>query len=95
VGALFVANFLATLLSAYGILQNKGWGWTLGALVAFGAFIAYFLSRTVGLPGATALTHASFFEASGVISLVVEAAFVLLFVRAFSARGLALSGRSE
>jgi hypothetical protein len=95
VGVLFVANFLAASLSAYGILRDKGWGWIIGVLVAGGALVAYFLSRTVGLPGATALTYASFFEPSAVVSLVAEAAFVALFARAFFSRVIATAGRSE
>ena len=94
-GVLFVANFLAASLSAYGILRDKGWGWLIGVLVTGGAFVAYVLSRTVGLPGATALTYASFFEPSGVVSLVAEAAFVMLFARVFFSRVMASSGQSE
>lgn len=86
VGVLFIANFLGGLLSAYGILRDRNWGWILGLLVAGGAFVAYFASRTVGFPGAMALTHASLFEPSGVIALILELLFVLLCVRSFVTR---------
>jgi hypothetical protein len=89
VGLLFVANIAGAALSGVGILRNRGWGWWLGALVAGGAFVAYVASRTVGLPGAMALTYASFFEPSGVISLVVEFLFVALSVTVFSGRAAA------
>jgi hypothetical protein len=52
VGALFVANFVGSLVSAVGILRGtKTWGWSLGALVSGGALVAYLWSRAVGLPG--------------------------------------------
>jgi hypothetical protein len=41
---------------------HLGWGWTLGALVAGGAFLMYIISRTLGLPS---LTEAEFFEPMG------------------------------
>lgn len=95
VGVLFVANFLGGLLSAYGILRERSWGWMLGILVAGGAFVAYFASRTVGLPGAMALTHEDFFEPAGVIALVLELLFVVLSVRLFSAQTAQRSIRNE
>jgi hypothetical protein len=89
VGLLFVVNVAGAALSGVGILRNRGWGWWLGALVAGGAFAAYIASRTVGLPGATALMYASFFEPSGIISLVVEFLFVALSVTVLSGRAAA------
>ena len=50
-GALFRANFAASVLPAFGIYRGLRWGWALGALVAGDAFVAYLLSGTVGLPG--------------------------------------------
>lgn len=72
-GILFLANFVGALVAAVGIYRGAGWGWVLGALVAAGAFVAYILSRTIGLPG---LEEAEFFEPLGVVSLIAEAAFV-------------------
>jgi hypothetical protein len=38
-------------VAAYGSYRGRRWGWVLGALVAGGAFVAYLLNGTVGLPG--------------------------------------------
>ena len=79
VGLLFLANGIGAAISAYGIYRGAGWGWALGVLVAVGAFVAYILSRTVGLPGATGLAQESFFEPLGLVSLSVEALFVFFY----------------
>ena len=51
-GVLFVANFVASLVSAAGILRgSKAWGWSLGALVSGLSLVAYLWSRAIGLPG--------------------------------------------
>lgn len=57
-GALFIANAAASLVSAAGIFRGaKAWGWTLGAVVCGLALAAYPISRFFGLP--------SFPEAAG------------------------------
>jgi hypothetical protein len=48
---LLTANFVGSVLAAFGIYRGLRWGWALGALFAGGAFVAYLLSGTVGLPG--------------------------------------------
>ena len=77
VGVLFILNVLGALAAAVGIWRGSRAGWGLGIAVAAGAFIAFVLSRTVGLP--------SFSEAEweplGLVSLVVEAAFVVIAVK--------------
>jgi uncharacterized membrane protein YfcA len=82
-GVLFLANFLGALVAAFGIYRNDNWGWALGVIIAAGAFIGYVLSRTVGIFG---LPPDEWLEPLGVLSLVVEALFVLLFVRMFASR---------
>jgi hypothetical protein len=82
VGLLFLANGIGAAVSAYGIYRDAGWGWTLGVLVAGGAFVAYILSRTVGLPGAPGLAQEGFFEPLGLVSLSVE----VLFLFSYAAR---------
>jgi hypothetical protein len=78
-GVLFVANFVGSLVSAGGIYRDALWGWLLGVLVAGGAIVAYIVSRSVGLPG---FEHAvgRWFGPLGVVSLIVEALFMALFV---------------
>jgi len=80
-GVLFVANFVGSLVSAIGIYRDMLWGWLLGVLVAGGAFVAYIVSRSIGLPG---FEHAvgRWLGPLGVLSLIVEALFVALFVLA-------------
>jgi len=81
IGVLFVANFVGSLVSAFGIYRDALWGWLLGILIAGGAFVAYVVSRSIGLPG---FEHAigRWSGPMGVFSLVVEALFVALFVLA-------------
>lgn len=50
-GLSFGALFAGTLLSALGILRGSRWGWTLGSVICAVAFVAYIISRTLGLPG--------------------------------------------
>lgn len=52
-------------------------GAVLGALVSLGALLGYVLTRSVGLPGARD-DIGNWAEPLGVLSLVLEAAFVLL-----------------
>jgi hypothetical protein len=77
-GLLYVANFLGALAAAVGIYRGKRWGWTLGFLVAGGAFAGYVISRTVGLPGLPVETE--WLEPLGVLSLVVESLFVGVYM---------------
>ncbi len=73
-GLLIFANFVGALVSAVGIYQGRVWGWWLGVVMAGGAFLAYIESRTLGLPGLP--SWEPFTEPPGLLSLVVEAAFV-------------------
>ena len=72
-GLLFLANTGGAIAAAIGIYRNYGWGWSLGALVAGGAFVGYVISRTTGLPG---MPVEEWLEPLGVLSLLVEALFV-------------------
>jgi hypothetical protein len=51
IGMSFATLFAGTLLSALGILRGSRWGWTLGSVICSFAFVAYIISRTLGLPG--------------------------------------------
>ena len=82
-GALFIANGLAALIAAAGIYRgSKTWGWGLGLLVAGGALVMYVVSRTIGLPGLG--VDDAWFEPIGVLSLIVEGAYVLLALKVLS-----------
>jgi uncharacterized membrane protein HdeD (DUF308 family) len=78
-GLLFLANGIAAIIAAFGIYRGeRTWGWGLGVLVAGGALVSYVFSRTVGLPG---LPPDVWLEPLGILSLMVEAAFIVLFVQ--------------
>jgi hypothetical protein len=78
-GLLFLANGIAAIIAAFGIHRGEGtWGWGLGVLVAGGALVSYVISRTIGLPG---LAPDIWLEPLGILSLMVEAAFIVLFVQ--------------
>jgi hypothetical protein len=80
-GLLYLANFFGALTAAIGIYGGRSWGWSLGALVSVGAFVGYVISRTVGLPGLA--VEEEWLEPLGVLSLIVEALFVGLYLTAF------------
>jgi hypothetical protein len=78
-GMLFLANGIAAIVAALGIHRGeRRWGWGLGVLVAGGALVSYIVSRTVGLPG---LAPDIWLEPLGILSLMVEAAFIVLFAQ--------------
>jgi hypothetical protein len=59
------------------VLRNKSAGWVLAALFSAGPFIAYILSRTVGLPGDPG-DVGNWGYTLGTVSLVVEGTLFLL-----------------
>ena len=76
-GYLFAANFFASLLAAFAIYHRRRWGWVLGLVIAVGSIAGYTYSRTLGMPG---MNVEEWFSPYGVVSLVVEAAYVLIFL---------------
>jgi uncharacterized membrane protein HdeD (DUF308 family) len=78
-GVLFLANGIAAIVAAFGIYRGeRRWGWGLGVVVAAGALVSYVTSRTVGLPG---LAPDIWLEPLGILSLLVEATFIVLFAQ--------------
>jgi hypothetical protein len=77
-GALFVANFIGAMMAAIGIYLGKRWGWALGALVAAGAYLTYFVAGTVGLPGVESAHSTELLEPVGVVTKAVEALFLVI-----------------
>src|SRR4051795_6416058 len=77
VGVLFVLNAIGSFVVAGALAARPGWraAWGLGALIAAGAFVAFVLSRTTGLPSFKEEGLEGFV---GVLSLIAEAAFVFL-----------------
>jgi len=79
-GLLFLANFFGALTAAIGIYRGHSWGWSLGAVVAGGAFAGYVISRTIGLPG---MSVEEWLEPLGLLSLLVESLFIGLCLTIF------------
>ncbi len=75
-GLLFILNALGSFASAVGIYLRKWWGWPLGVVMAGGAFFMYVESRTVGLP----MLDEGWLDPPGVLSLIVEAVFVVMYL---------------
>jgi drug/metabolite transporter (DMT)-like permease len=84
VGMLFVLGALACAAVAYRLSRSSGdaAAWALGALVSTGMGVGFILSRTVGLPG----FHESEWELSGILSLILEGAFIAMAVAALRSR---------
>ncbi|MFC3833426.1 hypothetical protein [Deinococcus rufus] len=70
-------------------LLSERWrlGYLLGAVISLGAVLGYSLTRSVGLPHATG-DIGNWAEPTGVISLIVEVAFVVLAVQEIRRAGL-------
>jgi hypothetical protein len=76
-GYAYIALMVSSALSAILILQNDKRGWWLGGALALGAFVAYALNRTVGLPLAMD-DIGNWGETLGVYSLIAEGAMVAI-----------------
>ncbi|MBV9454110.1 MAG: hypothetical protein JOZ19_08345 [Rubrobacter sp.] len=74
-GVLFIADFVGAVIAAFGVYQGRWWGWILGALISGGAFAAYIISATVGLPGEG---RGHLFEPVGLVTKALEALFLML-----------------
>jgi hypothetical protein len=84
IGVLFVVNAIGALVAAVGIQRDTRWGWGLGFLMAGGPFLAYVLSRSVGIPGFRENSWEQFTEPMGLLSLSVEGMFVLVAAMLFT-----------
>lgn len=93
IGVLFVLSMLGAAVAAVGIHRDESWGWGLGVLVAGGSFLAYLLSRTVGLPQFREATWSQALEPMGILSLLIEGGFIWVALRALALKpALARSG---
>jgi len=83
VGVLFIAAAVGSLVVALALLRIDDLRvWGLGALISISCFAGFVLARTTGLPAGFKETQ---WSTIGVISLIVESAFVLV---AIAARGV-------
>ena len=74
-----LANLIGGVITALGIYHDMRWGWVLGVLVAGFSIVLYLFQETVGLPG----LPQSWWEPSRIVSLIVEASFLVLAWREF------------
>ena len=82
-GVLFGLNALFCLACALNLRWGDRFaGWIGGALICAASVLAYVASRTVGLPQLPAEPGAGL-EPLGVLSLVAEVGFLVVFARAF------------
>lgn len=86
IGVLFGLSVAGALLAAFGIARRERWGWLLGVVVAGGSFIAYLLSRTIGLPGFRENSWEEFAEPLGLLSLLVEGLFLVVAANVLAGR---------
>lgn len=77
-GILFYLNAVGALVAAIGIYRGqRGWGWSLGGLIALGSIVGYVISRTLGLPMLE--VEDDWLEPLGVASVVVETLFLAAY----------------
>lgn len=90
-GALFAANFLASLVAAVGVMRRQRWGWMLGCVIAVVSITGYVLSRTIGLSG---MEPESWRDPIGTLALIVEGVFLLTSLAALLWRRPNMPGAS-
>lgn len=79
-GWLFCLNCLGSFFVAFCLyFRKESLGWYLGFAISLFSIILYAVSRTVGLPQIPAEPDA-WLEPLGVVSIIAEALFVLLFI---------------
>lgn len=90
VGTLFILEGAIALAAMAGIARGSfRWGWNLGLLAAGGALLMYVEARIVGIPavlGLPAFTESGWFEPIGILAILVEAVFVVLYLVMLRAR---------
>jgi hypothetical protein len=94
IGVLFALSVIGTVVAAVGIFRGERWGWTLGAVVAGASIAGYLLSRTVGLPGFRENSWEEFAEPLGLLSLLMEALFLVLAANLLTGRSTAGATRT-
>lgn len=90
VGVLFVLNAIASFLVAAALAARPSSraAWCIGALIAALSLVAFILSRTSGLPS----YKEEDWEALGVVSIVLEAAFLFVAAGALLGAGSSKPG---
>jgi hypothetical protein len=92
-GVAFAALFVGVLLSVYGILLGRRWGWTLGAVISGFAFVGYVVSRAIGLPGFEEAVGS--WRPLGTITLGLEAMYIGLWFSIVTGMNVAAPDRRD
>lgn len=94
-GVLFLLNFFGSVLVAFGLYwSGNRWSWLLGDLICGGALVGFLVSRAVGLPGFTEQVG-RWFSIAGLLTLMIEVAFVSLSLLTMTPQGRALLKREQ
>lgn len=94
-GALFLLNFVASVVAAGGIAWTGGrWAWLLGVVVAGGPLVALLWSRIFGLPGYPDGVG-QWFNFAAWMALAFELPFLAVVPLALTSRGRALVGAEQ
>lgn len=84
VGTLFILDGVIAFAAMVGITRGSfRWGWNLGLLAAGGALLMYVEARLVGIPavsGLPAFRETDWFEPIGILAVVIESVFVVLYL---------------
>jgi hypothetical protein len=78
IGWIFLVLVLGTLVSIIGIDQEARWGWQLGVVLSGISFVAFIISRTLGLPAYS--DAVGDWDQMGIFALFVEALFIALYI---------------
>ena len=84
IGWIFLVLVLGTLVAIIGIDQEQRWGWLLGVALSAVSFVAFIISRTLGLPAYG--DAVGDWDQMGIYSLFAEAVFIGLYLFAPTAR---------
>ncbi len=94
-GVLFLANFAGSIVVAFGLYWSANkWSWLLGDLICGGAFVGFIVSRAVGLPGFEEEVG-RWFSIAGLLTCMLEGAFITLSLLALMPQGRALLRAQE
>lgn len=76
-GYVYVAFFLVTLVSAFGIYHQQIWGWGIGLVLSVLSMLTFFWGRTLGLPG---MPLGDWLAPFDIVAASAEAIFILLYL---------------
>ncbi len=94
-GVLFLLNFSGSVVVAFGLYWSVNrWSWLLGDLICGGALVGFLVSRAAGLPGFTEQAG-RWFSIAGLLTLMIEVAFMSLSLLAITPQGRALLRREQ